>query len=120
MAVNYVTAVKTARLDATRNRFINGSLEILTAANAVLATFTLTATAGSVTGDVWTLAFAAGTVAAGASGVATQARMKNSGGTVELSGLTVGVTGADINLNNTNIANGQNVSLTSATITHAA
>lgn len=120
MAVNYATAVKTDRMNATRGRFVNGTLEILTAADALLATFTLSATAGSVSGAVWTLAFANSTVAAGASGTAAKAQIKTSGGTAEVTGLTVGTTGADINLNNTNIASGQNVTLSSATITHAA
>lgn len=120
MAVVYTNAVKVARMTATRDFFANGSLEILTAADVLLATFVLTAVGGTVAGaGVWTLAFVASTVTAGAGGVATKAQIKNSGGTASLTGLTVGTSGSDINLNNTNIANGQNVTLSSATITHA-
>jgi hypothetical protein len=120
MAVDYATAVKTDRMNATRSRFANGTLEILTAANALLATFALSATAGSVTGAVWTLAYVNGTVTAGAAGTAAKAQIKTSSGVAEITGLTVGTSGADINLNNTNIANGQSVTLTSSAITHAA
>lgn len=120
MSVTYATAVKTPRMTATRDHFANGTLEIGTAGMAtVLATFTLSATGGSIASDVWTLAFVASTVAAGAAGTAAAARLKNSGGTANLTGLTVGTSGCDINLNNTSFASGQSVTLTSATITHA-
>lgn len=120
MAVVYTNALKVVRMTATRDAFANGSLEIQTAGAAVLATFTLSATGGTVAGaGVWTLAFVAATVAATGTGVAAQAVIKDSGGTANITGLTVGTTGSDINLNNTNIATGQNVTLTSATITHA-
>lgn len=119
MAVTYAAAVKTARITATRDHFVNGTLEILTAADAVLATFTMSATGGTVSGSVWTLAFVASTVAAGAAGTAAKAQIKTSGAAANLTGLTVGTSGADINLNNTSITAGQNVTLSSATITHA-
>lgn len=120
MAVVYTNTVKVSRMTATRDFFANGTLEIMTAADAVLVVFTLSATGGTIAGaGVWTLAFVANTVAATAGGVATKAQIKNSGGTAHLTGLTVATSGADINLNNTNIANGQNVTLSSATITHA-
>lgn len=121
MGVTYATAVKTARMTATRDNFASGTLEIGTTGMAtVLATFTLTAGAGSISTDTWTLAFAASTVAATAAGVGVEARLKDSVGTVELTGLTVGTSGTDIVLDNNNIANGQDVTLSSAAIQHAA
>lgn len=119
MAVTYATAVKTARMTATRDHFANGTLEITTSADAVLATFGLDAAGGSVAGAVWTLVFDASTVSATGSGTAAKARVKNSGGTANLTSLTVGTSGSDINLDSVSITSGQNVSLTSATITHA-
>lgn len=119
MAVTYTTAVKTDRMTATRDKVANGTLEIMTAANAVLATFGLSAAGGSISGVVWTLAFDAGTVQATAAGTAAKAQIKDSGGTAQITGLTVGTSGSDINLDNTSINTGQNVSLSSATITHA-
>lgn len=120
MAVNYTNAAKADRMNATRTHFVNGSLEIRTSANDVLVTFALTGTAGSVSNAVWTLAFANGTVSAGDDGVAHNAVIKTSGGTANLTGLTVGTSASDIILDNTNIASGQNVTITSAAITHAA
>jgi urease accessory protein UreH len=127
MALTYATAAKTARMTATRDRFQNGTLEIGTAGmGTVLATFTLSATGGTVVGDTWALTFVSGTVAASTGGpvlTAAAARIKRSasnGGAAEITGLSVGVSGADINLDNASIANGQNVTLTSASIQHAA
>jgi hypothetical protein len=119
MAVTYDASVKTARITATRDAVANGTLEIGTASMAsVLATFGLSATGGTVSGSVWTLVLDASTVAASAGGAAAAARIKDSGGTARITGLTVGTSGADIILDNTSINSGQNVTLSSATITH--
>ena len=121
MAVTYDTAVKTSRMSSTMTYFSNGTIEIQTAASAVLVTFGLGAPAGSVSGNVWTLTpLDAGTVAATSAGTANKAVIKNSGGLAHITGLTVGTSAADVILDNLNIANGQNVTLSSATITHAA
>jgi len=120
MAVTYNTAVKTSRMTATMNYFANGTLEILTAADAVLVTFGLNAAGGTVSGNVWTLVLDATTVAATAAGTAAKAQIKNSGGSAHLTGLTVGTSGTDVILDNLVIANGQNVTLSTTTITHAA
>lgn len=120
MAITYNVAVKEDRLDATRAYFANGTLEILTAGDVLLATFGLNALAGSVTGAVWTLGFDATTVQAVASGAAAKAQIKTAGGLAHLTGLTVGTSAADLIVDNTNIATGQNVTINAATITHAA
>lgn len=100
-----------------------GTLEIMAADNTVLAIFGLSASGGSVSGAVWTLAFDATSVSAesgaGAGKTATQAQIKDSGATAQITGLTVGTSGSDINLSSTTIANGNTVTLSSATITHA-
>lgn len=126
----YDNVIKAARLNATRSELVNGSMEIMSAADAVLAVFTFSGTAGSVTNDVWTMGFTAtlatGTVAAGGGTNATKAQLKNSGGTVRVTGLSVGVatgvpeTEPDITLDNVNIAESQEVNIVgAATITHA-
>ncbi len=121
MALTYATAVKTARITATRDQVANGTLEIgTTGFGSVLAIFGLDADAGSIAGDTWTLEFDANTVAAAATGVAAEARIKNSGGTVLITGITVGEGSGMVNLDNTDINSGQNVTLTSGTIQHAA
>lgn len=119
MAVNYATAAKTARMTATRDHFVSGTLRIMTAADVVLATFTLTSPGGTVSGAVWTLALVASTVAATGTGTANKAEIRTSGGVANLTGLTVGLSGSDINLDNLSINTGQNVTLNSAAITHA-
>ena len=60
-----------------------------------------------------------GEAAASTGTTATKARIKNSGGTARISGLSVGTTGSAINLDNTSIASGQTVTISSATFTHA-
>lgn len=123
MAVTYNTAVKTDRMTATRDYFANGTLELLSAGDTVLAIFGLSTSGGSISGDEWTLAFDSGTVS-GESGAstgtdATKAQIKTSGGDAHLTGLTVGTSGADIILDNVNIAEDQDVTLSSAVIQHA-
>lgn len=124
MAVNPSASARTAILDALRGEVANGTLELLSAANQVLAIFGLDATAGSVTGDVWTIGLDASTVqgeaAAGAGTSAAKARFKDSTGNVDIDGLTVGLTGsgADIELVNVSITTGQDVELTAATISY--
>lgn len=120
MAVTYATAAKTARMTATRDAVADGTLEIGTSAmGSVLATFGLSASAGTVAGTVWTLAFDNLTVTATAAGTVAAAQIKNASGTVLISGLTVGTSGTDIIVNNTTIALSASVTLSSGTITHA-
>lgn len=120
MAVTYNVAVKTARMTETRDYFADGTLEIQTSADAVLATFALTAAGGTIDTDTWTLAFDASTVTASATGTAAKAVIKNSAAAAHLTGLTVGITSSfDINLDSVSFTSGQDVTLSSATIQHA-
>lgn len=125
MSVIYNVAVKAASMNAKMDYFANGTLELLSAADVLLASFGLDAAGGSVTDDVWTFVFDADTVAgavgAGGGTDATKAQVKTSLGDAHITGLTVGITGAgtDIELDNNNIASGQDVTLTGFSITHA-
>lgn len=115
-------------MTATRDAGAAGSLQLLTAADAVLVTFTLSATAGSV-GEVdgamrWTMTFGAGatgndTQAATGTGVAAKAIVRDSTNATILSGLTVGTVGTGVIIDNTSIADGQMVSMSSAYVNHA-
>ncbi len=91
-------------------------------AQVVLATLTGNATfAPGASGGVVTLnAISNGTGTAGAGGgtVATWFRMKTAGAVAHVDG-TVGITGCDLNLNNTNIATSQTVSVSSFTLSNA-
>lgn len=115
MAVTYDQTVRTARMNATRSEVANGTMEILTSGDVVLATFGLDATAGSVTNNVWTLAFDATTVVASATGTATKVQLKSSGAVARITGLNVGT---EVTIDNASITSGQNVTITGATITH--
>lgn len=119
MAVTYNAAVKTARITATRDYFADGTLELL-AGPTVIATFALSTSGGTVSGDTWTLVFDASTVAASAAGTLDGAQIKTAGGLAHLTGLTVGTAAADVIVDNTNVASGQNITISAASIQHAA
>lgn len=135
MAVTYLAALKTARMQRVADRIASltdatatgspttGTLVIgdntLSGATGVLATFTVTtAVTSGVSGAVLTIPLTATTVTASAGGTAAKAELRNNAGTVIVGGLTVGTSGSDINLNSTAITNGGNVTISSATITH--
>lgn len=125
MAVTYSTAVKTARMQAVANTLDAGAgsavLEIGTAGMAaVLASFTLPEPCGTVAGVVLTLDFDPDIAAtASGSGTAAAAQIKDGSGVVQITGLTVGTSGADVILDSVSITSGQTVTLTSGTLSHA-
>lgn len=118
MPVTYSVGAKNARMTATRDACANGTLELTTGADAVLASIGLSTAGGTVTGGVWTLTFD-GPVVASAAGTAALARIRNNAGTVIVSGLTVGTSGAEVTLDNATFAAGQQVTINAFTITHA-
>lgn len=122
MTVTYATALKNTRMNAVVSAIdagsSNGKIEICSAAYAaVLAAVPLADPCGSVSGGVLTFTMPQ-SVAAAASGTAAIARMKDSDGNVVVSGLTVGLSAADIVLDSLSITAGQTVSISSATLTH--
>lgn len=126
MAVTYSTAAKTARMAAVIAQIdagaAAGTLEIGTTGMAsVLAILTLADPCGSAASGVLTFDFDPdiSDSSANASGTAAEARIKDSDGTVIISGLTVGTSGTDIVLDSVSITAGQTVTLTTGTITHA-
>lgn len=122
MPVTYANTQRTARMQVVADALASGSLEITTSADAVLSTHTLAATAGTVTNGVLTFG-AIGNGTASASGTASKARLKNSGGTIVASNLLVastamvGDTPTDIIVSSTTFNAGQTVQVTSLTIT---
>lgn len=125
MAVTYSATAKTNRMTAVRDTIDAGSgagvLQIGTTSMAtVLAEFTLNDPSGTVSGSVLTLSgFPKSDTSANATGTAAAARIRDSNGNDVITGLTVGTTGSDINLDSVSITSGQTVTLNSATITHA-
>lgn len=97
----------------------NGTLEILTSADVVLATFTLDATAfGASAAGVATMGGLPKTVAAGATGTAAKYFIKDQDGTEVWRG-TVTATGGggDATIDNVSIVSGQNVTVNTFTYT---
>lgn len=126
MSVIYATPAKTARMNGVVTAIgTNGKLKLFTAADALLATFTLASTAGTVSDTVLTFSDQNGatpgilnTTASGA-GIAAKATITTSADADVITGLTVGTSGADLILDNTNIAISQAITINSASITHA-
>lgn len=125
MAVVYNTATKNARLQAVVGQIdaggAAGSIEIGTAGmGTVLAQLTLDYPCGTVASGVLTFSgFPKTDTSANATGTAAAAVIKDSTGTVVVSGLTVGTSGTDIVLNSTAIDAGEVVTLNTAAITGA-
>lgn len=126
MAVTYTTAVKNARLDAVTAQIDAGAgagkLEIgTTGMGTVLATITLgdPSAAAASSGVLTFSGFPRSDTSADATGTAAAARIRDSNNTDIVTGLTVGTSGSDINLDSVSITAGQTVTITSATITHA-
>jgi hypothetical protein len=129
MALTYSTSLKTARMNAIVTAIGNtGVLEIGTTGMAqILATIPLAATAGTVTGtNPVKLTFTPGGMtdsSADATGTAAAARIRTAptgSGSDVITGLTVGTSSADIILDNVSINAGQQVTISSAFIDHAA
>lgn len=129
MALGFATALRNARLDeiaaainagagAGLLRIYDGSRPATGgAATTLLAelTFSDPCAAGAAAG-VLTFSAITKDSSANAPGTATWARIVDSDGTFVMD-CSVGTSGADINLNSTSISAGQEVSITSATIT---
>jgi hypothetical protein len=129
MAISYSQALQNTRMDAVITAIdahaSPATLEICTAAYAaVLVSLTLSdpsfVRSGSKPNTLITLQGVPKSANASNTGTAAVARIKEGGGTVIADGLTVGTSATDIVLNSTSITSGQQVSITSGTITHSA
>ena len=128
MAVNYAASLQTARMNAVVTAIDAAAppatLEIGTANMvAVLVIITLGDPSFSVGGAPPNCAATmVGTPKSGTAigtGTAAAARIRDGNGTAIITGLTVGTSGSDINLNSTSITTGQTVTVSSGTITHS-
>lgn len=102
--------------------FNSGTIEIQDSEGAVLVEFPLHSTAFQAASDGSIAAHASSltTQEAGAAGTAAKAAIKSSGGTYEISDLTVGTSNAMVIINNVSIALGQDVALLSISYTETA
>lgn len=122
MAVTYPTAVKSTRMSAVVTAAgTTAVLEIGTTGMAsVLATIPLANPIGTVSNGVLTFTMPRSDTAADATGTAAAARIRTAtGGTDIVTGLTVALSAADVNLDSLSITAGQTVTINSFTITHA-
>jgi hypothetical protein len=124
MTVSWNAAAKTARMNVGLAQIdANAAPAILeigtTNMAAVLATLTLSKPSFTQAGDILTMAGVPKSVMGSGTGQAAAARIKDGGGVIVISGLTVGTLGADINLDSVSIISGQPVEIANATITHS-
>jgi hypothetical protein len=123
MALIYDMSIKTARMEGTRNVVSGGTLEVRDDTDAVIVSFDLSSTGGTVSDDIWTLGFEQNTKSSLLDADANNVVIKDSGGNVRISGLSVSddpESGAPVIIDNTSIIVGQQVSILSATIQHSA
>jgi hypothetical protein len=130
MAISYTQALQNSRMDAVIAAIDAhasvATLEICTAAYAaVLVAIPLNTDpsftrSGTKPNTLITMNGVPKSANATGTGTAALARIKEGGGTVIADGLTVGTSAADIILNSTSITTGQQVSISSGTITHSA
>jgi hypothetical protein len=124
VSVVYRASLKTTRMQAVRDDIDSGpaaaTLEIGTSGfSSTLVSITLADPASSVASDTLTFASLPKEGVASATGTAAEARIKESTGTVIVSGLTVGTSGTNIIIApSTSITSGQTVRFTAGTITH--
>jgi|ERR1035437_1763499 hypothetical protein len=123
MSVTYNATLKNTRMtDVVTAIGATGFLNIYSAAPVLLASISLDNPAGTVTGGVLTFTSTPRTDStADATGTASGATITTAvdgGGTIIVSGLTVGTSATDIVLSSTNIIAGQPVTITAMSITH--
>lgn len=129
MALGFATTLRNARADeitaaadagagAALFRIYDGTRPATCGtATTLLAELTMTdPSAAAASGGVWTASSITADSSANATGTATWFRLVDSTGTCVLDG-NVGTSGSDLNLNSTSISTGQQVSVTSWTIT---
>ena len=123
MSVTYPAAVKNARLNAVTTAIgATGVLEIGTTGMAtILATIPLANPAApAASGGVLSFTMPQSDASADNTGTAAAARIRTaSGGTDIVTGLTVGLSAADVILDSLSITAGQTVTINSTSITHA-
>lgn len=124
MPIVYSNAVKNSRLQAvvdalgSGGNLIIGTSALSGGATGVLATVPLADPPFNINTGVMTLNSLPRTAIASATGTANKAELRDSGGTVIASGLTVGLSGTDIIINALAVSTGQTVQVTTGTITH--
>ena len=123
MAVIYASGLRTTRMNAVKDAIDAGAgagkIKIYKVdGTSLLATLTLSDPCGTVSGDVLTFSTITADSSADDTGTAAVAKITTSADADVVTGLTVGTSGANINLNTTSIVAGATVSMSSGTLTH--
>lgn len=123
MGVIYRASLRTTRMNNVLADIDSGAgpatLEIGSAGfGSVLSIVTLADPCGSVSGDVLTFTTPQSDASIDNTGTAAEARIKESGGAIVVSGLTVGTSGTNIVVNSTSFVAGATFTISSATLTH--
>lgn len=144
MSVNYITAAATQRLQVVADgmkgltyaastgtatvpslyigtsSFVNaqGTTGVTSGSTGVLAVIPLPVAGITVSARTLSLIASTQSATASGSGTAVNAAVVTSAGVVHTGGLTVGTSATDVVLGSTAISSGQQVSITSAAITH--
>lgn len=120
LVLNYLGTATAPTIPTTGT--LSGKLVIgtsaLSGATGILAVINLNSTPASVVNDVLTISGVPLTATASASGTAAKAELRRNDDTVIVSGLTVGTSGSNVTVSNTAITSGQQVQVTSGTLTH--
>jgi len=124
MTISYASSLKSTRMQDVINAIdANAAPAVIefgtTNMAGILVTMTLAKPSFTESGGTITMSGAPRSALAGGAGIAASARIRDGGGNIIVSGLSVGLSGADINLNNTNITVGQNVILSSLSLIHS-
>lgn len=124
MGIVYRASLRTTRMTSVRDDIDSGvgagTLEIGDAGfGSVLAIVTLDDPSGTIAGDVLTFSgMPRSDLSIDNTGIAAEARIKESGGTVVASGLTVGTGLHNVVVNTTSFVAAATFTVSSATITH--
>lgn len=124
MAINYVTALKTTRMQDVADAIDAGAgpgiIEFYTASYAVkIGTLTFSNPCGTVSADLLTFDPITGDASADNTGTAVLAKLKDSTGALVADGLTVGVAGTDVVLLTNVFTAGDPIDLAFGSIVHA-
>jgi hypothetical protein len=120
MTVNYSPDVKSGRMGVVADVAKGGRIEVGTIQMAViLASFALPNPAFSEADGIITLLGTPMKTTAIAAGTAASARIRDMGGNIKVDGLTVGLSGADLNLNAIALKLNQEVTIASGMIRHS-
>lgn len=123
MGVVYRASLRTTRMNDVKTDIDSGvsnaTLEIGTSGfGTTLSIVTLADPCGSVSGDVLTFTMPQSDLSIDNTGTAAEARIKESGGAVVVSSLTVGTSGTNIIVSTTSFVAAATFTISSATLTH--